>query len=261
MLVADASNRGLGGYFGQGKDYKTMVPAGFHSCAFNSAEKNYPTHDKEMLAIIDCLKKFEPHLTGIKFDILTDHRPLTHWQTQKELSPRQIRWNETFSRFDTQIHHIPGITNSAADALSRYPYVQPQEDIEVNAISLIEFDPEILNNVRTSYSDDKLFSAVIKNPEQYPLYQLNDGLLFFEGRLCIPSNDRISREKLLKLYHDDSDHFAVNKTRRAIMSDCYWPGVHRDVELYIKSCMSCGRNKSSTQAPAGFLHPMPIPER
>ena len=81
MLVADASNRALGGYFGQGKDYKTMIPAGFHSRAFNPAEKNYPTHDKEMLAIIDCLKKFEPHLTGIQFDILTDHRPLTHWQT------------------------------------------------------------------------------------------------------------------------------------------------------------------------------------
>ena len=174
-----------------------MVPAGFHSRAFNSAEKNYPTHDKEMLAIVDCLKKFEPHLTGIKFDILTDHRPLTHWQTQKELSPRQIRWNETLSRFDTQIHHIPGITNSAADALSRYPYVQLQEHLEVNAISLVKFNSEILNNVRTFYSNDKLFGAVIKNPERYPLYQLNDGLLFFEGRLCIPSNDRISREKLL----------------------------------------------------------------
>jgi len=31
MLVADASNQGLSGYFGQGKDYKMMVPAGFHS--------------------------------------------------------------------------------------------------------------------------------------------------------------------------------------------------------------------------------------
>src|SRR5205814_8884120 len=53
-----------------------MVPAGFHSHTFNSAEKNYPTYDKEMLAIIDCLKKFEPHLTGIKFDILMDNCPL-----------------------------------------------------------------------------------------------------------------------------------------------------------------------------------------
>jgi RNase H-like domain found in reverse transcriptase len=80
-----------------------------------------------MLAIIDCLKKFEPHLTGIKFDILTNHAPLTHWQTQREMSPRQIRWNETLTRFDANIQHIPGISNAAADALSRYPYVQPNE--------------------------------------------------------------------------------------------------------------------------------------
>lgn len=131
----------------------------------------------------------------------------------------------------------------------------------MNAVSLVEFDHEILNNIRKSYPDDKLFGAVIENPERYPLYQLKDGLLFFEERLCIPTNDRVSREKLLKLYHDDSNHFTVDKTRRSIMSDYYWPGVHKDVELYIKSCTSCGRNKSSTQAPAGFLHSMPIPER
>jgi RNase H-like domain found in reverse transcriptase len=169
MLVADASNRGLGGYFGQGEDYKTMVPAGFHSRAFNPAEKNYPTHDKEMLAIINCLKKFEPHLTGIKFDILTDHAPLTHWQTQKELSPRQIRWNETLTRFDTQMRHIPGISNSAADALSRYPYVQAKEEREgstISAVSLVEFDPEVLRLVRASYPNDGLFAPVIKNPER-----------------------------------------------------------------------------------------------
>ena len=272
MLVADASNRGLGGYFGQGKDYKTMVPAGFHSRAFNPAEKNYPTHDKEMLAIIDCLKKFEPHLTGIKFDILTDHAPLTHWQTQREMSPRQIRWEETLTRFDANIQHIPGISNSAADALSRYPYVQPKErrgealqpslvPVSLSPVSLVKFDPDILRSIRTCYLKDGLFAPVVKNPERYPLFQFKDGLLYFESRLCIPANDRVSREKLLKLHHDElGNHFAVDKTRRSLMRDYYWPGIHKDVDVYIKSCVSCGRNKSPTQAPTGFLHPMPIPE-
>ena len=77
-VVADASKRGIGGYYGQGKDYKSMTPAGFHSRAFRPAEFNYPTHDKEMLAIIDCLKKWEPQLSGTRFEILTDHAPLTH---------------------------------------------------------------------------------------------------------------------------------------------------------------------------------------
>jgi len=57
FMVADASNWAVGGYYGQGKDYKTMGATGFHSRALNTAEQNYPTHDKEMLTIVDCLKK------------------------------------------------------------------------------------------------------------------------------------------------------------------------------------------------------------
>jgi hypothetical protein len=116
--MADASNRAIGGYYGQGKDYQMMQPAGFHSRALNDAEKNYPTHDKEILPIIDCLKKWEPELTGTHFETLTNHVPLMYWKTQKHLSPHQIHWNETLARFDTDIYHIPGISNSAADALS-----------------------------------------------------------------------------------------------------------------------------------------------
>ena len=261
MLVADASNRAIGGHYGQGEDYKTMVPAGFHSRPLNPAEKNYPTHDKEMLAIVDCLKRFEPPLTGIKFDILTDHAPLTHWKTQKDLSARQLRWNETLSHFNANIHHIPGISNSAADALSRYPYVQPSEDLSACAVSIVEFDGTILKDIRRAYKDDRLFGPVIENPERYPLFQFEEGFLFFKGHLCIPANDRRSCEKLLRIHDDDAgNHFAIDKTRKSITTDYYWPGVQWDVELYVKSCTSCARNKSSTQAPAGFLHSMPIPK-
>src|SRR5262245_46154072 len=90
-IVTDASNEAVGGYYGQGRNYKTMRPARFHSRSLNSAEHNYLTHDKEMLAIIDCLKKWEPILTGTHFEILTDHAPLTHWKMQKDLLPQQIR--------------------------------------------------------------------------------------------------------------------------------------------------------------------------
>ena len=137
---------------------------------------------------------------------------------------------------------------------------EPTSD-SVAAISIAKFDTDILDSVRTSYPNDGLFAPVINHPERYSLFHLDDGLLFLEGRLCIPTNDRNSREKLLKLHHDElGNHFGIDKTRRSLMREYYWPGVHKDVELYVKSCHSCGRNKSPRQAPAGFLHPLPIPE-
>ena len=123
----------------------------------------------------------------------------------------------------------------------------------------MEFSTEIIESVKSSYKNDKLFGPVISNPERYR-YQVSDGLIFFEGRLCIPSNDYKAREFLLNLHHDHQIHHGVEKTARSINMDYYWPGLWVDVETYIKSCTSCARNKSSTQAPAGFLHSMPIPE-
>jgi len=90
-MVVDASKGTIGGYYRQGRDYKMMRPVGFHLRSLNLAEHNYLTYNKEMLAIINCLKKWEPILTGTCFEILTNHAPLMHWKTQKDLSPQQIQ--------------------------------------------------------------------------------------------------------------------------------------------------------------------------
>jgi len=102
------------------------------------------------------------------------------------------------TRFDTDIHHIPGISNSAADTLSRYPYAQDPEKSSanepitpfINATSIVEFDKNVLASIAKHYEDDGFFGPVIRNPERYPLYEFKDGLIFFEGCLAIPANDR-----------------------------------------------------------------------
>ena len=41
----------------------------------------------------------------------------------------------------------------------------------------------------------------------------------------------------------------------------WWPYMRADVERFVGTCVPCQRNKSSTQAPAGLLQPIPIPGR
>jgi len=78
--------------------------------------------------------------------------------------------------FDTNIKHIPGISNSAADALSRYPYAQ--QEMDANATTIINIDNTIYDAMQRSYIDDKLFGPVIQNPKQYPTYTIKNGLIY-----------------------------------------------------------------------------------
>ena len=77
-LVADASNKGIGGYVAQGKDWKTAKPIGFYSRQYRAAEFHYPIHEQEMLAIVECMKHWYPQLTGTRFEVLTNHAPLKY---------------------------------------------------------------------------------------------------------------------------------------------------------------------------------------
>ena len=80
-LVSDASNKRIGGYVAQGKDWKIAKPIGFYCRQYRAAEFHYLTHEQEMLAIIECMKHWYPQLTAIRFEVLTDHAPLKYWKT------------------------------------------------------------------------------------------------------------------------------------------------------------------------------------
>jgi len=93
------------------------------------------------------------------------------------------------TRFDLDIHYIPGVTNTAADALSRYPHVQQPEKDPVPAEDLVEVclittaaevDSDIMDAIRTAYRDDKLFGQVITSSERYPAYSIRDGLIYHD---------------------------------------------------------------------------------
>ena len=83
-----------------------------------------------MLALVHALKKWKHYLMGSKTLAYTDNVALKYWRTSENLSPRQVRWVAHISMFDIEIAHIPGVTNTAADALSRLacPLLAQAED-------------------------------------------------------------------------------------------------------------------------------------
>jgi len=84
-----------------------------------SHERNYPTHDLELAAIIFALKIWRHYLLGDKVLIYTDHKSLKYIFTQKELNMRQRRWLELMADYDIDLQYHLGKVNTVPDALSR----------------------------------------------------------------------------------------------------------------------------------------------
>ncbi|KAM1003288.1 hypothetical protein ACFX2C_003633 [Malus domestica] len=110
----DASLNGLGCVLMQ----HGMVIA-YDSRQLEPHEKNYPTHNLELAAIILALKIWRHYLYGEKCKIFTDHKSLQYLFTQNDLNLRQWRWIELLSDYDCMIEYHPGRPNAVANALSR----------------------------------------------------------------------------------------------------------------------------------------------
>ena len=121
FITCDASDWCTSACLSFGETWETARPVAYDSMQLNSAERNYPIHEKELLAIIRALKKWRSDLLGSEFIVYTDHRTLENFDTQHDLSRRQLRWQEFMSQYEMAITYIRREDNCVADALSRLP--------------------------------------------------------------------------------------------------------------------------------------------
>ena len=89
IVYCDASYSGLGVMLMQEKNV-----IAYASRQLKVHERNYPTHDLELAAVVFALKQWRHSLYGVKCEVYTDHRSLQYVFTQKDLNLRQRRWME-----------------------------------------------------------------------------------------------------------------------------------------------------------------------
>jgi len=131
VVEADASGYATGGVLSQYDDEGLLRPCAYFSRKNSPAECNYEIHDKELLAIICCLKAWESELIGVKkFRIITDHRNLQYFTSLRRLSERQMRWADILSRYEFELEYRPGKLAGRPDALSRREQDMPADGDE-----------------------------------------------------------------------------------------------------------------------------------
>ena len=108
VIYSDASLNGLGCVLMQ--DGKVITYT-FRQLKLH--EKNYPTHDLELAAIVFALKIWRHYLYGEKCRIFTDHKSLKYLMTKKDLNLRQRRWLEFIKDYELVIYYHPGKANES----------------------------------------------------------------------------------------------------------------------------------------------------
>ena len=89
------------------------------SLQLKNHERNYPTHDMELAAIVFALNIWRHYLYSEQFEVFSDHKSLKYIFTQRDVNVRQHKWMEFLEDYDFTLHYHPGKANVVADALSR----------------------------------------------------------------------------------------------------------------------------------------------
>ena len=106
-MFVDASSTGIGFTLAQVQNAKEAVIA-YNGRGLNQAERNYSTTEREALALVEGIKKFQPYLQNRKFTVVTDHSSLRWLMNVKDASGRLARWALLLQQYDFEIVHRPG---------------------------------------------------------------------------------------------------------------------------------------------------------
>lgn len=112
--------------------------------------------------------------------------------------------------------------------------------------------------IRVGQKADSRWRSALKRTEETPEeendtdYALTDGILRWQGRICLPEN--LVSEALADA-HDKLGHFGFEKTYARMADQWFRPGLAKAVVEYLASCRICKGAKRSKLRPAGEMSP------
>ena len=225
--------------------------------------------------------------------VVTDHKPLVKIlgdRTLDEISNTRIfRLKQRTLPWSFDIAHLPGKTNSAADATSRHPSPANEfaklrslslhsemddaesamaaslrhETHDIIAISWERIATEtasdptmrlLLDTIQEGFPDDR--RATNDDIAAFCTYRdslnVTDGVILYRDRIVVPPS---LRDKVLRILH--SGHQGVSSMESRARSIVFWPGMTNDIRAVREHCSACNRSAPSQAATPGIPSPVP----
>lgn len=200
ILETDASGVAMGAVLSQKQSDGHIHPIAYMSQSFNDAQRNYDTHDKELLAIITALEHWRLLLEGTEepITVYTDHRNLEYWKDTHEFGRRHARWHQFIASFNFNIVYRAGKMSNKPDALSQrsdhldVPNPKQVMLLEERFVGFrAELTTDIISLIRDAQSNDESLETLIQSTrekdklppsirKQYHKYTWSEELLWYE---------------------------------------------------------------------------------
>ncbi|KAK3703506.1 hypothetical protein QZH41_002225 [Actinostola sp. cb2023] len=272
-IQCDASQKGLGAALLQhGK------PIAYVSRALTETEQRYAQIEKEMLAIVFSLEKFNQYVFGRHVKIQSDHKPLEAI-LKKPLgcAPRRLQgMMMRLQKYDFEVRYEQGKNMHLADTLSRafLPTTEHPSgaDFEnVNMASFLPISDERLQDIRLATDKDEtlqlLKDVILRGwpaerkdlPTQITPYfsvrdelVVQDGMIFRGERIVVPYS---LRKEMKQRIH--SSHLGAESCLRRARETLFWPGMSAEIKEMVSACETCRTYETSPQKETLMPHETP----
>lgn len=233
-LFTDASDHSVGAAFQQ-RSNDGWEPLAFFSKKLSPTKSRYSEFDQELLAIYLAMKHFRHMVEARKFVIFTDYKPLISVLRQKpeKCTPRQFRHLDFVGQFTTDIRHVAGQENQAADALSRIEELKSPMDYTV---------------LTASQQDDEEIKAYVERESNLCLKRIEvprTEVAVYCDTATSPPRPFLTgpfRQTAFDAIHNLA-HPGIKSTTKLVAQRYVWPSMRTDCRNWARTCVPCQRAK------------------
>jgi transposase InsO family protein len=266
VLQVDSSKSGIGAVIMQDGQ-----PIEYASRALTPSEQNWAQLEKEALALVYGLERFDQYTYGRAVRVQNDHKPL-ETILRKPLSQASRRVQALMMRlyrYDFRFQYVQGTQLFIADALSRAYVPNPIDDVCVLAISsLTNIADKTRMEVQEATKKDPGMQVLLrviregwperKNdvPECVRMYfdvrdtlSEQDGVVLKGERILVP---QALRNEMRKRLH--AAHLGYDSMLRRARELLFWPGMAQDIKQTADSCEACQQMKPCNQKETLIQH-------
>ncbi|QIX00238.1 hypothetical protein AMS68_005755 [Peltaster fructicola] len=266
-----------------------IQPILYLSKTLSGAERRYWPTELEVAALVWAIKRVRWMIEGSEHvtTIYTDHEAIVGLSKQTSLNSsatdklnnRLTRASQYMSQFNLNVIVVQGRLHLFADALSRLPArqttpVDDHDDVLDDLVfahllttengtstTILEIQPDFKKELQKAYDSDKHFSRIKARAESMDDseslgFAWRDGLLWKDGRLCIP---KALDGDIFEIAHDQQFHPGFHRLYARIRDQYYIRKLEKRLRLYIMHCDECKQLQTRRHKPFGDLHPILSP--